>query len=751
MATYQHLPGVNLELLDGNLRIDQTDSSPRVLVIGRAEKGLTNALYPVTDTNRAAAVFGQDSPLIRKMSEALIGGARRVSLYRIGGKQAKLKDVFGKDSYLATVEASVSAVDNLKVYVGPRPSNDGKACLIVFKGNEIVYSNVPGSEINRNQVEVFGFDADTKVKIGTPTEPVPFAEIILKEYKRTSKFVGNGSTTKFSLPGVTKTDTVTVKKLTVNGETKNSGTDFSVKIDKETSSQYVEFTQAPEATHEIEVSYAFKSSGKIAGSAVFTGDASKQNFVLPSTKKDYEVTLDVVKVAGESKVETATVENDADGADAKALKLAEAPADQSSIIVEYTIDPKREVITGEYEEGEDNINTTWKNYYEMLHTALEDLESVNAISVVTDYAIIDAPNIADGSTDADRLDYVYVYEENGDLKYEWSTEKVLYRKNRGTATTSNPAEADINGNGQPIVYRRYHEANFAHLLANFANTISENEEFCLVTIGASMPRSLSQYEVNRWVGTPATYDALGNIVSNGTGLLGLRNMVERADTRRGFYKTISGFVDGAIVTDSNGAPINIGKFLSVVPQVIVTPSYSSAGSNTIVTNGAAVYAGLITTVNAAASTTNMLVPRISLPGEIKKLKLDQLSGAGYVFFRTVNNSVRVVSDELATTTNSDYRLLSTTIAVAEASNAVRNAVQPFIGRGLTEATLAAVDVAIEGALQRLVEQGHIVKYLHVVNQRPIVNGRASLDVALTIVPAFELREVNVAVKLAIEI
>lgn len=751
MATYQHLPGVNLELLDGNLRIDQTDSSPRVLVIGRAEKGLTNALYPVTDTNRAAAVFGQDSPLIRKMSEALIGGARRVSLYRIGGKQAKLKDIFGKDSYLATVEASVSAVDNLKVYVGPRPSNDGKACLIVFKGNEIVYSNVPGSEINRNQVEVFGFDADTKVKIGTPTEPVPFAEVILKEYKRTSKFVGNGSATKFSLPGVTKTDTVTVKKLTVNGEAKNSGTDFSVKIDKETSSQYVEFTQAPEATHEIEVSYIFKSSGKIAGSAVFTGDASKQSFVLPGTKKDYEVTLDVVKVAGESKVETATVENDADGADAKALKLTEAPADQSSIIVEYTIDPKREVIAGEYEEGEDNINTSWKNYYEMLHTALEDLESVNAISVVTDYAIIDAPNIADGSTDADRLDYVYVYEENGDLKYEWSTEKVLYRKNRGTATTSNPAEADINGNGQPIVYRRYHEANFAHLLANFANTISENEEFCLVTIGASMPRSLSQYEVNRWVGTPATYDALGNIVSNGTGLLGLRNMVERADTRRGFYKTISGFVDGAIVTDSNGAPINIGKFLSVVPQVIVTPSYSSAGSNTIVTNGAAVYAGLITTVNAAASTTNMLVPRISLPGEIKKLKLDQLSGAGYVFFRTVNNSVRVVSDELATTTNSDYRLLSTTIAVAEASNAVRNAVQPFIGRGLTEATLAAVDVAIEGALQRLVEQGHIVKYLHVVNQRPIVNGRASLDVALTIVPAFELREVNVAVKLAIEI
>lgn len=751
MATYQNLPGVNLELLDGNLRIDQTDNSPRVLVIGRAEKGPTNTLYGVTDTNRAAAAFGQDSPLIRKMSEALIGGAKRVSLYRIGGKQAKLKNIFGRDSYLAALEASVSAADNLKVYVGPRPNNDGKACLIVFKGNEIVYSNVPGSEVNRNQVEVFGFDPETRVKIGTPTEPIPFADVILKEYSRTAKFVGNGTAVKFSLPGVTKTDTVTVSKLTVDGQVKNSPTDFSVKTDKETSSQYIEFTAAPEAAKEIQVAYKFKATGKIAGSAVFVGNGTKDEFVLPGTKKDYEVTLDVVKVAGQDKLSEATTQDDSGASDAKALKLQNAPADQASVIVEYTINTKREVVQGEYEEGEDSINTTWKNYYELLHTALAELESVSAISVVTDYAIIDAPNIADGSEDLDRLDYVYVSEENGELKYEWSTEKVLYRKNRGTATTSDPAEADVNGNGQPVVFKRYHEANFAHLLANFANTISENEEFCLVTIGASMPRSLSQYEVNRWIGSPATYDALGNIVSNGTGLLGLRNMVARADVRQGFYKTTSGFVDGSIVTDSNGAPINIGKFLSVVPQVIVTPSYSSAGSNTIVTNGAAVYAGLITTINASVSTTNMLVPRIALPGEIKKVKLDQLTGAGYVFFKTTNGSVRVVSDELATNSNSDYRFLSTTMAVAEASNAVRTAVLPFIGRGLTEATLAAVDVAIEGALQRLVEQDHIVKYLHVVNQRPVVNGRAVLDVALTIVPAFELREINVAVKLALEL
>ena len=96
MATYQNLPGVNLELLDGNLRVDNTSDARRVLVIGRSTTGKSNRLYTVRDTNQAVNAHGAGTPLIRKMSEAILGGATQVQLYRIGGRAASLDGIFGE-------------------------------------------------------------------------------------------------------------------------------------------------------------------------------------------------------------------------------------------------------------------------------------------------------------------------------------------------------------------------------------------------------------------------------------------------------------------------------------------------------------------------------------------------------------------------------------------------------------------------------------------------------------------------------
>ena len=88
------------------------------------------------------------------------------------------------------------------------------------------------------------------------------------------------------------------------------------------------------------------------------------------------------------------------------------------------------------------------------------------------------------------------------------------------------------------------------MLAEFAYNISENEQFTLVTIGTSVPQTTSTFAVNKWVGSAPTYDAAGNIITNGTGLLGVRHMVERADQAQGYYKTSSGFVDGVVQVDT---------------------------------------------------------------------------------------------------------------------------------------------------------------------------------------------------------
>lgn len=748
MAKYNHLPGVNLELLDGNLRVDNTSDARPVLVIGRAESGPSNVLYRVRDTNVAANHFGGQSPLIRKMSEALLGGATQIRLYRIGGKPARLNNIFGEGTYIATREQSVSASDKYRLYIGPRPAKDGKACLIVFRGQNIVYSNVPGSEIDSGDIEVVGFDFDTAITVGTPTEPVLFSSVIPTEKPRKSAFRGNGTTKEYALPNATKTDEVLKVVVKVNDEEKNQGSDYTIKNDKANNRHYVVFNEAVEQGHNISVQYSVKPTGNESGSAIFSGDGAKTKFDLAGTKATDNIELTKVTVANVDELATASVADSDDGL-VKSVEIQTAPGSQKTILVEYIIQRTPSSVPGEFLDGEDNIDTTWKKYFELLHSALQDLEIINAYSIVTDAAILDAPNIADGSTSDDRLEYVYVYEEDGEIKYEWSDTKVVYRK--GTESTKDPAEADVNGNGQPIVYRRYHEVNFGHLLATFAHSISENEDFALVTIGTSIPVSMSTYEISKWIGSPSTTDAQGNIISNGTGLLGLRNMVPRADNRFGFYKTSSGFVDGGITTDSNGAPIDIGKYLSVVPQVIVTPAYAAAGTVASITNAAGVYAGMLTTVQPGNSTTNTVIPRIGLPFEVKKTKLDQLTGAGYVMFKTAGDATRVVSGVIATHPDSDYQYVSTSIIISEVINRIRDVGIPFIGRGLTDATFAALDVAIESELQKLAEQNVIVKYRHAIIQRPVTNGRAVLDIALTILPPFELQEINVAIKLASEL
>lgn len=745
MSTYKDLPGVNLELLDGNLRIDETITGNSLLVIGLAETGTTGTQYYNADSNKTANIYGAESPIIKRMEQGRLGGAQNIVLYRIGGKSARINDIFGEGSYIETIEQSVTAGSKFKVYIGERPTKDGKACLIVFRNDKIVYSNVPGSEIDLHVVDVSGFDPETKVRIGTPTEPVLLEEVVIAPEEKTQT-VADASGTEFELQDTKRAYEVTVKTVKVAGQ--EVAKEFVSVQDHETKdAKKLVFSSGNPTSQELEVVYEVTKVRSQEGSAVFTGDSSQtDSFELKNTKTTDKVFLKSVQVAGEDKLSEATIE---DKGSAKALKLQTAPEDQASVIVEYTVYSAGDSAPGTYTPGENNIGCSWKKYYELLHAALADLDVINSFSVVTDRAIIDAPNIAYGSKESDRLDYVRVEEVDGELKFEWSENKVLYKK--GGEMTTSIEEADLDGNGQPIIAKYFNEANFGHLLANFAHNVSENERFCLVTIGTSTPAKISNYDIAKWLGTPAVYDAVGNIIENGTGLLGLRGMTERAEFRQGFYKTDTGFIDGNVQVDSNGAPIDIGKYLSVVPAIANTGVSAAIGTDGRNTNAAAIYAGLLTTINPGDSTTNVVIPRISVPFQVKKTKLDQLAHAGYVMLQDKARGVTVVSGELATNINSDYDYVSTSIIISDVIQTIREVADPYIGRGLNEATTAALNTAIESALQLKVTNGSIVKYGFSVITNRTVNGKGSLTVQLTIVPAFELREINVAAKLALDI
>jgi hypothetical protein len=104
MAFYDFLPSVQPTLIDTPLVVDTQDSSPRVLVIGTAEKGASFSAVPVASTSSARSTFGAGGTLLRGIYEVKAQGARNVVAMRVGGTPAILADVGGSGGYTITTD-----------------------------------------------------------------------------------------------------------------------------------------------------------------------------------------------------------------------------------------------------------------------------------------------------------------------------------------------------------------------------------------------------------------------------------------------------------------------------------------------------------------------------------------------------------------------------------------------------------------------------------------------------------------------
>lgn len=527
--------------------------------------------------------------------------------------------------------------------------------------------------------------------------------------------VGDGSTTTFNLPFAN----LSVAEVTVAGSAVTEG------------------AGASEFTHSV-------GTGPAGVDQIIFGTA-------PANAAAIVVeALRNVPFAGQSVVINYTVRA-GESSDAYTINYTagQAPANGAAVSVQYHVPATGHGAS--FIDGADNINCSWKKLYELFDSALDSIESTIATELVVDQVILDAPNIADMTdlsglaADANVLEYVRKeLDENGDTVYYWSRNKVVYAL--GNDTTIDPVAADKDANGQPIVVHNYSEVNFAHRLAFWCHNMTEEERFVNGVIGTSGPANTTRNGLSRWIGKLPEKDISGRIIGNGTGLLGNRFMAGTINQKKGFFATDSGYPDGNPLFDSNGVIVDAGKFLTVVAQQVVP------GNSSEVVNAASLYAGLIAKVTVGNSTTNMLVPNVALPYVTKKSILNDFTGCGYVTFQEKDRGVTVVSGELATADGSDYDYISTSLIVAELVRSIRNTLDPFIGKGLNQFTLSAAQTAIETQVfEPLVKIGAIQKFDFQVIPPQSVEQRGKLLVPVTIVPAFELREVNVPVKLAYEI
>jgi hypothetical protein len=322
-------------------------------------------------------------------------------------------------------------------------------------------------------------------------------------------------------------------------------------------------------------------------------------------------------------------------------------------------------------------------------------------------------------------------------------------------------------NTESLVYTDFHEVNFAYQLAEFCHRGSTIVDTRLGFIGVKECIRWGSAAIEaRWVGTLPTFDADGAVTENGTGILGNKFLSGRkqlgslpgfkgtADYKGagGFFasdeETTSrrGYLDTAEKLDTNKKKIDIGKYISVTASWI---TFSGSGGQ-YNCNMAAAYAGFACGgfLPVQSAPTNKELGVGTLLGSITAHKLDLLAGQRVVGLNRKATKTVISDSPTAATPASDYTRISTIRQVEACVDGIRRVGEPFLGEGMTGAQIAALDTAVKGALQSLVQTGAISNYQHQVVVTPQMKILGQAIVQLKIVPAFELRQITVVVGLS---
>lgn len=304
--------------------------------------------------------------------------------------------------------------------------------------------------------------------------------------------------------------------------------------------------------------------------------------------------------------------------------------------------------------------------------------------------------------------------------------------------------------------------NFAYQLANFCYKSTLNSNTCIGSIGVSGPTTSPS-------GTP-TLDEMETWV---TALENYTNCQEydgttdaNADGKPDNYKflatvaeTMPAGWDSGDVLDAKGNKVDIGAYISVVAAPVratndaSTDLYPTLGYYN--SNGAAAYAGLVSSLPAKSAPTNKIISGLSMQRDISMSQANRLAGSRFVPIFAKPKGIVVASAmtgayNISQYYRSDYTRLTTVRIVHDAVNFVRDVSDQFIGEPNSAPQRNALSTAVENALKAMQSQGALRRFDFNIyaSSTDQVLGKATVE--LELVPAFELQQITVYVALASE-
>lgn len=483
------------------------------------------------------------------------------------------------------------------------------------------------------------------------------------------------------------------------------------------------------------------------GSETFTATASQTTFTLTNTAtqvvgvtKTVGATTSVIPSTDYTLVGTA-------GAYTAVTLTVGAGEDDVIEIQTLTKLTPEEITENEisFTPAKDSMNVSLNKLYELFDSAFVNLENVDIFSVILP-DLFNVRNIVDGADDStDRLTFVKRTETETGYTYKWSDFKNIYQlASDPTLTTTDPDLASVDDLGQPIIKEQFNEVDFAHRLGMWAYLQSSSSTFVNANIGAKPPAANYTIAINRWLGKAPTKDIYGNIIENGTGLLGNRFIAGTTNRKAGFYATTNGYPDGDPRLDSGDVLIDLGKYLSINVMPVYLTAESFSGNQVNVRSASGVYAGLVSTITVGDSTTNQILPSVTTLFKLKQTQIEALSNAGYVALEEKTKGLTVYSGDLATQSDSDYDYISTAIAVTYVVNRLKVITDPYLGRGISSTLMAALYNAIDVELKSAVTLGYINGY----SFNLIGRSAHELALPLTLQAKGELRAISMTLALS---
>ena len=178
---YTNIPSIGVTYTDGNLGTVVTSSQPKVLILGTAASGRTDAIWQVTNAQTAVREFGNEGTLAQSMYEAMTQGADNVYLRRLPtGTSAVLANVC-RESLLVegititTLEEDAQAGNRYGIWYD---ASAARLAIYDTEEEKWIYDSAAVLAIDLGRISVTGTIQTGSIDIGTQEAPTLMSAVI---------------------------------------------------------------------------------------------------------------------------------------------------------------------------------------------------------------------------------------------------------------------------------------------------------------------------------------------------------------------------------------------------------------------------------------------------------------------------------------------------------------------------------------------------------------------------------------------